>query len=214
MAFPISPTDGQIYTTAFGSRYRYYAADDKWVKDGFVVQGNQGETGAQGETGFPGATGIQGPQGSQGETGFQGETGGQGGQGETGLQGETGISAGQIESINFIIDGGGQAIETGLKGYIRIYQESTIEQADLLGGETGAIQVDIWKTDYNNYPPTDSDSITASAPLSFTGAIKSTDSTLTGWTKTINAGDILGYNVDIETNITRVTVALKLSRSS
>lgn len=36
MAFPVSPTDGQEYTTDFGTRYKYYQSDDKWVKVGLV----------------------------------------------------------------------------------------------------------------------------------------------------------------------------------
>ncbi|MDA2917870.1 hypothetical protein MYX64_13700, partial [Nitrospinae bacterium AH_259_B05_G02_I21] len=71
----------------------------------------------------------------------------------------------------------------------------------------GSIVVDIWKDTYTNYPPTDADSITASAPVTITSATKSEDSTLTGWTTGITADDIVRYNVDSITTITRVTVS-------
>jgi hypothetical protein len=65
MSFPIGPSDQQIFTTAFGSRYRYIAANAKWVKDGVLPLG---VTGAQGFTGAPapGVTGFQGPTGIPG----------------------------------------------------------------------------------------------------------------------------------------------------
>jgi len=31
MAFPTSPSNGDKYTTGFGTVYEYVAADDKWV---------------------------------------------------------------------------------------------------------------------------------------------------------------------------------------
>ena len=53
MPFPISPVDGQEYQTTFGSRYKYYQSDDKWVKIGFPLSGVTGPRGIEG-----GYTGI------------------------------------------------------------------------------------------------------------------------------------------------------------
>lgn len=61
MSFPTGPIDGQKYTTEYGSQYKYFAADNKWVKDSFT--GLQGDTGAQGFTGAQGSTGTQGSTG-------------------------------------------------------------------------------------------------------------------------------------------------------
>ncbi|GAI52053.1 unnamed protein product, partial [marine sediment metagenome] len=77
---------------------------------------------------------------------------------------------------------------------------------------SGSIVIDIWKDTYANFPPTDADSITASAPPTISTAQKSQDATLIGWTKTINAGDILAFNVDSCATITRVTLALKIKK--
>ncbi|GAI37997.1 unnamed protein product [marine sediment metagenome] len=79
--------------------------------------------------------------------------------------------------------------------------------------QTGSIVVDIWKDTYANFPPTDADSITASAPPTISTAQKSQDSTLAGWTTSIAAGDILAFNVDSCTTITRVTISLKVAKS-
>ena len=118
-----------------------------------------------------------------------------------------------VSSIQFVIDGGGSAITTGVKGYIEVPFACTINQVTLLADQSGSIVVDIWKDSYANYPPTDADSITASAVPTISTATKSQDATLTGWTTSISAGDILGFNVDSITTCTRVTLSSKVTRT-
>lgn len=117
-----------------------------------------------------------------------------------------------IQSITFIIDGGGSAITTGVKGFLEVPFACTIQRVTALADQSGSIVVDIWKDTYANYPPTDADSITASAPVTITTATKAQDATLTGWTTSITAGDVLGFNVDSATTVTRVTIALKVTK--
>ena len=119
----------------------------------------------------------------------------------------------KIASITFIIDGGGSAITTGVKGFLEIPFACTISRATLLADQSGSIVVDVWKDTYANYPPTVADTITASAKPTISSATKSQDSTLTGWTTSVSAGDILGFNVDSASTVTRVTVALKVTKS-
>ena len=119
----------------------------------------------------------------------------------------------KVVDIAFIIDGGGSAITTGEKGHLEIPFACTILRVTTLADQSGSIVVDIWKDTYANFPPTDADSITASAPPTISSAQKAQDSTLTGWTKSITAGDILAFNVDSCTTITRVTISLKVAKS-
>lgn len=116
--------------------------------------------------------------------------------------------------VVFIIDGGGSAITTGVKGDLYFDFGCTINQVTMLADQSGSIVVDIWKDTYANYPPTDADSITASAPPTISTATKSQDSTLTGWTTSIAAGSSLRFNVDSITTITRVAIILKVTRTS
>ncbi|MBA7467762.1 hypothetical protein ES707_02983 [subsurface metagenome] len=118
-----------------------------------------------------------------------------------------------LADITFIIDGGGSAIEAGNKGHLEIPFPCEIIQVTMQADQSGSIVVDIWKDTYANFPPTDADSITAAAPPTISSAQKSQDSTLTGWTKSIAAGDILAFNVDSITTITRVTISLKVAKS-
>ena len=80
-----------------------------------------------------------------------------------------------------------------------------------MADQSGSIVVDIWKDTYANYPPVDGDSITAAAPVTISSATKNQDSSLSGWTTSISAGDILGYNVDSISTCERVTVSLKVT---
>lgn len=116
-------------------------------------------------------------------------------------------------TLNFVIDGGGSAITTGVKGDLVVDFACAISGATALADQSGSIVIDIWKDTYANFPPVDADSITASAPVTITTATKSQDSTLTGWTTAISAGDILRFNVDSITTIQRVTIALKVVRT-
>ena len=117
------------------------------------------------------------------------------------------------DSIQFVIDGGGSAITTGTKGYIEVPYGCTIEQVTMLADQSGSIVVDIWKDTYANYPPIDADSITASAVPTISASTKSQDATLTGWTTSVAAGDVLGFNVDSASTVTRVTVALRVKKT-
>jgi hypothetical protein len=116
-------------------------------------------------------------------------------------------------TLNFIIDGGGSAITTGVQGDLHIDFDCEITQVTMLADQSGSIVVDIWKDSYANFPATDADSITASAVPTITTAVKSQDATLTGWTKTITAGDHLRFNVDSITTCQRVTVAIRVKRT-
>lgn len=119
----------------------------------------------------------------------------------------------EVSTLSFVIDGGGSAITTGVKGDLEIPFACTINQATTLADQSGSIVVDIWKDSYANYPPTDADSITASAPPTISSATKAQDATLTGWTTAVAAGDTIRYNVDSATTVTRVVVSLKCTKT-
>ncbi len=122
-------------------------------------------------------------------------------------------AAADVASLTFIIDGGGSAITTGQKGHLEIPFACTINQVTMLADQSGSIVVDIWKQAYADFPPEDANSITASAPLTITTAQKSQDATLNGWTKAIAAGDCIAFNVDSVTDIERVTISLKVTKT-
>lgn len=182
---------------------------------GLFATGPAGPTGAQGNQGNTGPQGIQGPSGVTGPSG--GPTGSQGPTGSAGAAGATGATGpAQLFGVSFIIDGGGAAIGTGLKGWLHFDFPWTINEVTTLADQTGSIVVDIWKTTYANYAPGThpvvADSITASAPPTLSSASKAQDSTLTGWTTAVNVDDILAFNVTSASTVQRVSIGLKGTR--
>jgi hypothetical protein len=117
-----------------------------------------------------------------------------------------------VGCIAFIIDGGGSTITTGQKGHLEIPFKCEIERVTLLADQVGSVVIDIWKDTYANFPPTADDSICGGNKPTISNAQKYQDSTLNGWTKTINAGDILAFNVDSVATITRLTISLKVKK--
>jgi hypothetical protein len=118
-----------------------------------------------------------------------------------------------VGSFGITIDGGGSAITTGIKGYVEIPYSGTITSWTILADQTGSAVIDLWKDTYASFPPTSGDSITASAIPTLTSDVKAQSSTLTGWNITVNAGDLIGFNVVSASDATRVTLSVKINKS-
>ena len=74
--------------------------------------------------------------------------------------------------------------------------------------------MDVWKDTYANFPPTQADSITASATPQIISNSKDQDTTLTGWTTGLSDGDVIRFNVSgAATNITICTIQLDFVRT-
>lgn len=108
-----------------------------------------------------------------------------------------------------VFDGGGSAIVADRKIYVRIPISGTISAAYIMADVSGTISVEVWKDTFANFPPTVADKISASAPIALSSAQKGEDTTLTGWTKTVTAGDALCFNVSaLATSITWCAVGV------
>ena len=107
------------------------------------------------------------------------------------------------------IDGGGSAISTGAKKiYFSAEHAGTITGWRILADQSGSITLDLWKDTFANRPPTDADTITASAQPLISGATGAQSTTLTGWTTSITTGDIIEVNVDSCSTITKIVFEL------
>jgi hypothetical protein len=120
-------------------------------------------------------------------------------------------TAAKTRAITFTIDGGGSVPSTGIKGDVSVPYACTITGVRMLADQSGSAVIDIWKDTYANYPPTIADTITASALPTISSATKSEDTTLTGWTTSISAGDTLRFNLNSVTTITRVVLTLTVT---
>lgn len=176
------------------------------------VLGPPGDDGQNGEDGVPGA---QGPAGATGATGPGGATGPALGLGIPGVDGSDGEDILVYQTIKnsawtpgVTIDAGAGIITTGVKGYRRITQDGTIKRWSILAFQTGSIVFDIFKDPFGSFPPTTS--IVAAAPPTLSGATNATSATLTGWTISVKAGDVLGFRVSSVSGLSKVTLQLEV----
>ncbi len=116
-------------------------------------------------------------------------------------------------SFGLTIDGGGSAITTGLKGYVSVPYDMTITGWDIFADQSGSIVVDVWKDTYANFPPIAGDSIAGTEKPTLSAAQKNQDASLSTWTTSVTAGDVIAFNVDSAATVTRVTVVIYGNRT-
>ena len=116
-----------------------------------------------------------------------------------------------VGTITYVIDGGGSAITTGSKGYLEIPFGCTVNDWTIVADQSGSIVVDVKRSTYSGFPTTSSIAGTEKPTLS--SVQKNQDTSLSTWTTSIAAGDILEFVVDSATTVQRVTVALQVTRA-
>jgi hypothetical protein len=126
----------------------------------------------------------------------------------------SGLDGISTAAVGYTINGNEAVLTTGVAGTgLRVPFACTINSVTLLADQTGSVVIDIWKDTYANFPPTVADSICASAKPTISSGVKSEDTTLTGWTTSIAAGDVLYFNVDSCSTITNVVLILKVTKT-
>jgi hypothetical protein len=83
----------------------------------------------------------------------------------------------------------------------------------LTEGGTGSCVIDIWKDTYANFPPTSGDSICGSNKPTIVTGSKYEDTVLTGWTTTVNAGDVLRFHLDSSTTFKMIAVQVHIKET-
>jgi hypothetical protein len=121
-----------------------------------------------------------------------------------------GGGGGGEDSHGITIDGGSTDILSGVKGYFTVPYNCTITGWSITSQQTGSVVFDIWKA--SGTIPTVADSITASAKPTLLSAQLASSSSLTGWTTSLVAGDVLVYNIDSISFIKKVTLLIKITK--
>jgi hypothetical protein len=88
----------------------------------------------------------------------------------------------------------------------------------LLADAMGSAVIDIWKTDFDGYPPTVTNSIitssmekpTLATTIKARGKFENGD--MDGWDREIEPGDTFRFNVDSATTVKRLHLALSLHK--
>jgi hypothetical protein len=203
--------NGAPIASAGGGGIGVPGLDGRDGEDGFVLPGLPGPQGAAGADGATGPAGV-GPPGQDGRDGEDGWV-------IPGPPGPAGAAGGSAtRTIGITTDAGGAVLTTGVKGYCYVPYSGTITAITLLSTASGAPAVgtltwDIWKVAYGSYPPTVTNTIfgggSTKPNLSTTANYQ--DTTLTGVTTSITAGDTIGWNIDSVTTFTRCTLQLTVA---
>jgi hypothetical protein len=114
-----------------------------------------------------------------------------------------------VYQLGITIDGDGLVPATGSKGFIQANYAGTIRSWTLIADQSGSAQITVKKSSYAGFPT--NSSIVATAPPALSAAQNNTSSTLSGWTTSISAGDMIEFNLDSVTTCTRLTLILAIS---
>ena len=122
------------------------------------------------------------------------------------------VSASNLKKkhIIFEIDGGGVALTTGEKSWVRLPFAGTIVGWELTADQAGDIEIDIWKDTFGNFPPTVADTIMASASIkpNLSSEQSGEEINLDGWDASLSIGDYLKINVDSVATVTKIKLIL------
>lgn len=131
----------------------------------------------------------------------------------TGVAGNIDLSVsagGNTGAIGATFDGGGSVLTPGVFTDVLAPFTCTIVSATLLADVSGDLVISVLSDPYASFPPTTN--IAGAAPPTLTAAIKSQDTTLTGWTTAVAAGDVVRFGIVSCSTITRATLSLEVTK--
>lgn len=113
-------------------------------------------------------------------------------------------------AIGATFDGGGAALTPGVFTDVFVPFNCTIVGATLLADTTGNLVVSVLADPYASFPPTTD--LAPTTPPTITASDKSQDTTLSGWSTAITAGDVVRLGVVSCSSITRATLSLEVTK--
>lgn len=118
--------------------------------------------------------------------------------------------------VQFYVDGLNSVIATGEKGDIVIPYDCTVTSWMFFADQSTTTRIELWKDTFANYPPVAGDNVTGTGTQrpGTTATTHAQSSTLTGWTTSWNAGDILRVNVAANDNAQKIHCVIHLNRTS
>ena len=127
--------------------------------------------------------------------------------------GGTGITNNpNVLGLEFVIDGGGATIATGIKGYLEVPFACTVNTWTLLADTTGSVTIDVYSDAYASYG-TNTSMVGAGTKPTISSATKAQSAPASWTTTSIAAGNIIGFNVTSVSAVARVTISLKVTRT-
>lgn len=131
--------------------------------------------------------------------------GGGGGTGSTTLSGALRFESGAADAPT--------VVAVGTKGYMRVPFACTITGWTIQADVSTTAVLDVWKIAAGTAEPTNSNSITASAKPTLTADDVVNSTTLTGWTTSVAAGDLIGWEVESNNNAKFLGLSINFDRT-
>lgn len=121
-------------------------------------------------------------------------------------------TAAKTRQITYVANGGGSALTASatFDAYVQVEYDCTITANTVLADASGSVAIAITKSNFAGFPGSLT-SIVASAPPTLSSAQSSTDSTLTGWTTSITAGDVLKFSISSATTVKTISCMLTVT---
>lgn len=120
------------------------------------------------------------------------------------------VSAGGTGTLEVTFDAGTGALANGALGDLVIPYAGTITEWVLIGNAPGTASVSVWVDTLANFPPTGADDITGANPPALSASQTAADSTLTGWTTAVSAGQIMRFTLGSPSGLSRLTLTIKV----
>lgn len=119
------------------------------------------------------------------------------------------------DHLSMYLDGNGVALLSGTRGYAVAPWSGTIDGWYLFAdneGLSGTLSIDIYRDAYLSFPPNLADRICGSEKPAVAGTKQARDTDLTTWSRIVTRGDVLSFNVDQCSGITKAWLTLMVSR--
>lgn len=124
-------------------------------------------------------------------------------------QGENPASSSNDGELVIVVDGGGNAINTGIKGDFPITFGCTINSVILVSDQPGDVVVNILSAPLGNTPTS---SICGSDLPTLASSQTMQDTKLTGWNVSVSPLTVLRISINSVSVITRLTIVLKITK--
>jgi hypothetical protein len=116
-------------------------------------------------------------------------------------------------NVNYVIDGVGAVLSSGVKGFVRLPAVCTLVRASMFADAAGNVTVELDTADYTGHTASYTD-LTGGTNLALSAASKVARTSLGSWTTSFDYGDLIRYSISgTPTVMTKLTVVLDFTRS-
>lgn len=137
-----------------------------------------------------------------------------GDEGDEGLMGPPGVSPKSVISkgANWISTSGAIIAASAGLVFVNCPLAGVIKKVKIVtAGGAGSCVIDIWKAPFASFPPTVANTITAAALPTISAGVTYQDSVLTGWTTSVNAGDVLAFKLNSSSTFTQILITVEVN---